>query len=65
MNISVNGELRDVDASTLDGLLLELGYEGAIVATALNQDFVPREARAGTPLAEGDAVEIIAPMKGG
>jgi sulfur carrier protein len=65
MNISINGELHDVDAATLDRLLMELGYEGALVATALNQDFVPREARAETPIGEGDAVEIIAPMKGG
>jgi sulfur carrier protein len=65
MNITVNGEAQHVLAPTLDALLLELGYEGAIVATALNRDFVPREARADTPIAEGDAVEIIAPMKGG
>lgn len=65
MNISVNGEAQHIAAATLDALLLELGYEGAIVATALNRDFVPREARADTPIAEGDAVEIIAPMKGG
>ena len=65
MNISVNGEAQRVAAGTLDALLRELGYEGAIVATALNRDFVPREARAYTPIAEGDAVEIIAPMKGG
>ena len=65
MNISVNGEAQRVAAPTLEALLAELGYEGAIVATALNRDFVPREARAHTPIAEGDAIEIIAPMKGG
>ncbi|UIJ71609.1 sulfur carrier protein ThiS [Aurantimonas sp. HBX-1] len=65
MRIIVNGEAQTVAATTLEALLLELGYQGAIVATALNRDFVPCEARADTPLAEGDAVEIIAPMQGG
>ena len=65
MRIIVNGEAQTVAATTLETLLQELGYEGAIVATARNRDFVPRAARADTPIAEGDAVEIIAPMKGG
>ena len=65
MNILVNGEARDVAATTLEDVLRELGLCGATVATALNRDFVPAVERAATKLAQGDAVEIIAPMQGG
>jgi len=65
MRISVNGEERSVEAATLDRALVELGYEDAVVATALNRDFVPKTERGTVRLAEGDAIEIIAPMKGG
>ena len=46
-------------------LLEELGYGGALVATAVNGTFVAREARADTGLSEGDAVEVVAPLQGG
>lgn len=65
MRISVNGKAREVDAATLAALLLELDYGDAIVATALNQTFVRAIDRAGTPLIEGDAVEIVSPRQGG
>ena len=65
MRISVNGSLRETGAVTLAGLLEELGHDRVGVATALNGDFVPRPARLETSLAEGDLVEIVAPMQGG
>lgn len=65
MRIVVNGADCMIQAATLEGMLAELGWAGAIVATALNRDFVPAEERAATWLAEGDAVEIVAPMQGG
>jgi sulfur carrier protein len=61
----VNGETVDCKARTLDRLLAELGYGGAKVATALNGEFVPEKARSATALADGDAVEIVAPRQGG
>jgi sulfur carrier protein len=42
-----------------------LGYEDEIVGTALNQEFVRRQDRAGTLLQDGDAVEIVTPRQGG
>lgn len=65
MRIIVNGERREVQAETLRDALAELGLADAIVATALNRDFVPATARGRTVLAEGDAIEIVAPMQGG
>ena len=65
MKITVNGEAREVQAETLHDALAELGLAEAIVATALNRDFVPAAARAETALVEGDAIEIVAPLQGG
>ena len=65
MKINVNGESKEVAAATLDAALDELGYGGAKVATAVNEDFVPAAARARTELAEGDRLEIVAPRQGG
>ncbi|HXW69883.1 MAG TPA: sulfur carrier protein ThiS [Methylocella sp.] len=65
MRITVNGKSLDVVAATLDALLRELDYEGAAVATALNQAFVRRGERGKISLKEGDAVEILTPRQGG
>lgn len=65
MMISVNGARREVAATTIAAALDELGYTGALVATALNGDFVARDARGATPLCEGDRLEIVAPLQGG
>jgi sulfur carrier protein len=43
----------------------QFGYAEAVVATALNGEFVPKTARSATPLTEGDRIEVVAPMKGG
>jgi sulfur carrier protein len=65
MKVHLNGKTIDVAASTLVDVVEELGYDGAIVATAVNKSFVPRTRRAGIALRDGDAIEIITPMKGG
>jgi len=65
MKIILNGEPREVTASRLSDLMDELGFAGAKVATALNEDFVPAGARADTMLTEGDRLEVLAPMQGG
>jgi sulfur carrier protein len=65
MHILVNGDAHDVRATTLAQALDALGYRQAIVATALNGVFVPADRRDATALADGDALEILAPMQGG
>ena len=65
MKIIVNGDSRDIASLTLDAVLNELGFGDSIVATALNGDFISASVRANVPLAEGDRVEIVAPMQGG
>jgi sulfur carrier protein len=65
MKILVNGAWRDTAAADLAAALKELGYGESVVATALNGEFVPTTLRSGVALAEGDRVEILAPMQGG
>jgi sulfur carrier protein len=65
MKIVLNGEPREVRATRLSELLAELGYSDASVATALNESFVPRQAREATELAPGDRLEVVAPRQGG
>ena len=65
MRIEVNGEVREVTATTVAAALTELGFATARVATALNGTFVPKAARSTTPLTAGDRLEVLAPMQGG
>ena len=65
MRIQVNGCWREVESTALAAALEDLGYADAVVTTAVNGEFVAREARQCTPLAEGDRLEVLAPMQGG
>ena len=65
MRLLLNGEPREVPGPTLDLVLQECGLGGAVVATAVNGEFVPVPSRPATVLADGDAVEALAPMQGG
>lgn len=65
MTLIVNGAELQLDAATLAAALEALDYGDAVVATALNGNFVAAWARAATPLADGDRIEIVAPRQGG
>jgi sulfur carrier protein len=65
MLLNINGEPTETDAATLADFLLKHGFEGAVVATAVNGAFVAKTARDSTQLAAGDQLEILAPMQGG
>lgn len=65
MKLTVNGQSLESAAPTLDALLRELDYGDALVATALNGDFVPAGQRASAHIRDNDRIEILAPMKGG
>ncbi|SMC59281.1 sulfur carrier protein [Fulvimarina manganoxydans] len=65
MKLIVNGEATPSEAGDLAALLRELDLADAVVATALNGNFVPKGERGLAALGEGDRVEIVAPMKGG
>jgi len=65
MRILFNGAWRETAGAELAALLEELGYGDAVVATAVNGEFVAAAARTRTQLSEGDRVEVLAPMQGG
>ena len=65
MNIILNGKPAEVAAVRLDDLLAELGFADAVVATALNEDFVPKDRRGETEIKDGDRLEVVAPLRGG
>jgi sulfur carrier protein len=65
MQLTVNGERREISSSRVDALLSELEYEGTHLAVAVNFDVIPRARWSETELKDGDAVEILTPRQGG
>jgi sulfur carrier protein len=66
MDITLNGEARQVQAgTTLEALLALAGHAGRKVAVEVNLAVVPRSKHASHVLAEGDRVEIIRAIGGG
>jgi sulfur carrier protein len=66
MQIIVNGAAREVSGQAdIAAALTELGFADAVVATALNGQFVPMAVRSATVLSPGDQLEVLAPMQGG
>ena len=67
MKIVLNGDPVDTAAATVRSLLDEQGIDAEArgVAVAVNEAVAPRGAWAETVLAEGDAVEIVKPFRGG
>ena len=65
MRIFVNGDQREIEPETLASALHALGYGGKKIATAVNGRFVSVPARQAVKLADGDKIEVVAPMQGG
>jgi len=65
VRVIINGEAREIAASSLDALLGELDYEGTHFAIAVNYDVLPKSRWAETTLRNGDEIEIITPRQGG
>lgn len=66
MNISVNGERREIAPGTaLDALVRSLTAAPRGVAAALNETVVPRGQWSATALSEGDRVEVLTAVQGG
>ena len=65
MVLTVNGEHREVAATTIPALLQELEYEGAFLVIAVNHDVVQRRRWDEIELKAGDRIEIVTPRQGG
>lgn len=66
ISIALNGEARTEPIGiSLAELIASLGATPQSLATAINQHFVPRDARAARILADGDAITTFQPITGG
>ena len=66
MKIILNGkETITENTPSITAFLGQSGYDGMLVAVAVNGTFVARSLHDETNLADGDSVEIVAPMQGG
>lgn len=65
MHITVNAQPYDISGQTLADALIELGFANPAIATAINGQFIPRQARKAVTLTNGDRVEVLVPMQGG
>ena len=67
MQLTVNGTLRTFDrpVGTVADLVRELRLEGKRIAVERNGAIVPRSRYADTPVAPGDALEIVGAVGGG
>ena len=64
--ITVNGQAREVpEGSSLADLVTQLADSPQALATAVNQEFVARDARAARILQAGDQVFTFQPITGG
>lgn len=65
MRLRVNGEVRDIEAETVESLLQILSLDRRKVAVERNLEIVPRSLYAQTRLQDGDALEIVHFIGGG
>lgn len=65
LEISCNGEAKNVAAQNIEQLLVELNLQNKKVAIELNKSIVPRDSYATTAIFSGDAVEIVHFVGGG
>ena len=65
MRIQLNGEPRDVTATTVAALVEALGLDLRKVAVERNLKIVPRSQYLATALAEGDRIEVVQFVGGG
>ena len=66
LQISLNGERMETDASTLQALLQARGYDfKSAFACAINSGFVPRPQWPERTLQDGDRIDVVTPITGG
>ncbi|MDI1274163.1 sulfur carrier protein ThiS [Polaromonas sp.] len=66
ITVTLNGEARELPAgSSLADVLAASGQPPASFASAVNGEFVPRDARASTTLSDGDAIFTFQAITGG
>lgn len=65
MQLTVNGEPKNIRAGNVAELIAELALDARKVAIELNGAIVPRSQHGVTTLSDGDAIEIVQFIGGG
>lgn len=66
MKVIINGQEQTFETPlNLYNVIEQQGYVEMLIAVAHNGTFVPKERYTGTPIKDGDEIEIVAPMQGG
>lgn len=65
MRIQVNGDHREVTATTILALVEELSLDPRKVAVERNLEIVPKSLHGTTVLADGDRIELVQFVGGG
>jgi sulfur carrier protein len=65
MQVTINGEQQNVDATTIDALLVAMSVPLDRVAVEHNGTVLRRQARADAAIRDGDVIEIVTLVGGG
>ena len=65
MRLTVNGQSRDVAATTVAGLIMEMDLPPARLVVELNREIVKREDYSRVALKDGDVLELVEIVGGG
>lgn len=66
MKIILNGQPLTLENSvSITDFLIDQGYDGKVVAVAINNNFVPKSLYPEQQIQDNDRIEIVAPMQGG
>jgi len=65
ITIHINGEDRNVRATSLSELVTEMGLEKRMIAIEYNLEVVPRTQYESTALKNGDRIELVHMIGGG
>ncbi len=65
MQLTINGEPKQVEAANVRELLVAMGLGKQAVAVEVNREVVPKRLHEETPLKDGDAVELVTLVGGG
>ena len=65
MHIEVNGEPKQVSATTVLALIEELGLDARKEAVERNLEIVPKSLHGATAIADGDRIEVVQFVGGG
>lgn len=65
MKLKINGEIREIDADTVEKLLSSFGLSARLVVVDVNGQIVNRKDFSTTHLNANDVVEVLQMMAGG